>query len=90
LSQRQCTPQLTGGCLGAKVESNFNVMEMMLLCLLIINVYPYRYVANVIKYLFTEVLHEFSKTEWESSEPLPKSVAILFRFRLLKICNIYV
>ena len=80
---------MTGGCLGAKVESSFNVMEMMLLCL-IINVYPYRCVANVIKYLFTEVLHEFSETEWESSEPLPKSVAILFCFRLLKICNIYV
>lgn len=70
------------------MESNFNVMEMMLLCS-IINVYPYRCVANVIKYLFTEV-NEFSETEWESSEPLPKSVAILFRFRLLKICNIYV
>lgn len=65
--------------MGAKVESNFNVMEMMLLCS-IINVYPYRCVANVVKYLFTEVLHEFSETEWEGSEPLPKSVAILFRF----------
>lgn len=74
MSQRQCTLQLTGGCLGAKVESIFNVMEMMLLCS-IINVYPYRCVANVIKYLFTEVLNELSETEWESSsEPLRKSV----------------